>query len=222
VSIRSADEERSVPETAGATKIASISEARREMYQQQIITAAEVEFGRSGFDGTKVSDIASTAGVSQATLYKHFTGKDDIWDALNRARMEEFSTVGLAATEGVVSPLESLFCMIREQVSYFAAHPGFLQVHAREGLSWGTAGVDVGRGSQRDVWRTGIDTMVLLAEELIESGDVPTMRPQVLAGLVISSLQVYLTDWLNQGCVAPADEVSSELIAHLRRSFKIS
>jgi len=222
MTVQSAKSAQSVDEAPSATKLTSISEARREMYRQQIIAAAEVEFGRSGFDGTKVSDIAATAGVSQATLYKHFAGKDVIWDALNQERMDEFSTVGLAAAEGMTSPLESLFSMIRAQVAYFAAHPGFLQVHAREGLSWGTAGVDVGRGSQRDVWRTGIDTMVLLAEELIASGEVPKMRPTVLAGLVISSLQVYLTDWLNQGCVLPADAVSDELVAHLRRSFRVS
>jgi AcrR family transcriptional regulator len=222
VSAQSATGAKSVGEAPSAPKLTSISEARREMYRQQIIAAAEVEFGRSGFDGTKVSDIAATAGVSQATLYKHFAGKDAIWDALNQQRMEEFSIVGLAAAEGLTSPLESLLSMIRAQVAYFAAHPGFLQVHAREGLSWGSAGVDVGRGGQRDVWRTGIDTMVLLAEELVASGEVPKMRPTVLAGLVISSLQVYLTDWLNQGCVQPADAVSDELILHLRRSFSAS
>jgi AcrR family transcriptional regulator len=192
------------------------------MYRQQIISAAEVEFGRAGFDGTKVSDIAATAGVSRATLYKHFAGKDDIWDALNKLRMEEFVAVGMAAAEGVGDPLESLLCMIRDQVTYFAAHPGFLQVHAREGLSWGTAGVDVGRGAQRDVWRTGIDFMILLAERIIESDEAPRIRPQLLASLVISSLQVYLTDWLNQGCAVPADEVADELIAHLRRSLRVS
>jgi AcrR family transcriptional regulator len=222
VSVRSVKAEQSAHSSADASKLTSIGEARREMYRRQILAAAEVEFGRSGFDGAKVTDIAGTAGVSQATLYKHFAGKDDIWDALNRERMAEFTSVGLAAAEGVTSPLESLFSMLREQVRYFAAHPGFLQVHAREGLSWGTAGVDVGRGSQRDVWRLGVDIMVQLAEELIESGEVPVMRPQVLSGLVISSLQVYLTDWLDQGCIAPADDVSDELIAHLRRAFRVA
>jgi AcrR family transcriptional regulator len=189
------------------------------MYRQQVIAAAEVEFARSGFDGTKVSDIASTAGVSQATVYKYFTGKDDIWDALNQQRLHEFSSLGLAAAAGAESRLDGLFRMITAQVAYFVAHPGFLQVHAREGLSWGTAGAEMGRGAQREVWRSGIDAMITVADELIASGEVPKMRPRVLAGLVVSALQVYLTDWLNRGGTVSAEEVSGELIEHLRRAL---
>ena len=138
---------------APAPAIATIGEARRDMYRQQIIAAAEVEFAKSGFEKTRVGDIAGTAGVALGTLYKYFSGKDDIWDALNRQRMEDFTTIGLAAASHSQSPLEQLFAMLRAQVTYFVAHPGFLQVHAREGLSWGTAGTEVGRGSQREVWR---------------------------------------------------------------------
>jgi AcrR family transcriptional regulator len=199
--------------------LSSIGEARREMYRQQVIAAAEVEFAKTGFDGTKVTDIARTAGVSQATLYKHFEGKEEIWDALNQHRLHEFTSLGLAAAGGSASRLDGLFSMLTAQVSYFVAHPGFLQVHAREGLSWGTAAVDMGRGGQREVWRAGVDAMTEVADQLIASGEVPPMRPRILAGLVISALQVYLVDWLNQGRVASAEEVSSELIAHLRRAL---
>jgi hypothetical protein len=61
--------------------------------------------------------------------------------------------------------------------------------------------------------------MVTVADELIASGEVPKMRPRVLAGLVVSALQVYLTDWLNRGGTASAEEVSGELIEHLRRAL---
>jgi AcrR family transcriptional regulator len=204
-----------------SVKVPSIRDARRDMYRQQIISAAEFEFASAGFDKTKVADIARTADVSLATVYKSFSGKDEIWDALNRQRMDEFIAAGQHATHGVDSPLNRLFSAMRALVVYFAEHPNFLRLHISEGLSWATAGVEWGRGNQRDAWRTGLGIMVALAEDVIASGDAPPMRPSVLAGLVVSALQVWLTDWVNSGCDRPADEVASELIEYIKRSLTI-
>jgi hypothetical protein len=63
--------------------------------------------------------------------------------------------------------------------------------------------------------------MVALAEDVTASGETPSMRPSVLAGLAVSALQVWLTDWVNSGCDRPADEVASELVQYMKRSLTI-
>jgi hypothetical protein len=88
-------------------------------------------------------------------------------------------------------------------------------------LNWATAGVDPWRGNQRDAWQTGRGIMVALAEDVVASGETPSMRPSILAGLVVSALQVWLTDWANSGCDRPAEEVASELVEYLKRSLTI-
>jgi len=202
-------------------KVPNIRDARRDMYRQQIISAAEFEFARAGFDKTKVTDIARTADVSLATVYKNFAGKDEIWDALNRQRMDEFIAAGRHALEDVDTPLDRLFSALRALVVYFTEHPNYLRLHINEGLNWATAGVDWGRGNQRAAWQTGLDIMVALAEDVIASGETPSMRPSVLAGLAVSALQVWLTDWANSGCDRPADEVARELVEYMKRSLTI-
>jgi AcrR family transcriptional regulator len=197
----------------------SIRQARREMYRQQIIAAAELEFARTGFDKTKVSDIARAADVSVDTVYKNFDGKNDIWDALNRHRMDGFIASGERATQGLTSPLDRLLCSARAQVMFFADHPNFLDLHIREGWSWATAGLELGRGVQRDVWRTGLSIVVALAEDAIDAGEIPAMRPNIVAGLAVSALQVLLADWVNCQRDRPAEEVADELVAHLKRTL---
>ena len=203
------------------TRGASIRQARREMYRQQIIAAAELEFARTGFDKTKVSDIARAADVSVDTVYKNFAGKNEIWDVLNRDRMDGFIAAGRRATQDVTSPLDRLLCSARAQVMFFADHPNFLELHIREGLSWATAGLELGRGDQREAWRTGLGIMVALAEEAVASGEVPAMRPDVVAGLAVSALQVWLTAWVNCGRDRPAQDVADELVAHLKRTLTV-
>ena len=201
------------------TKGSSIRQARREMYRQQIIAAAELEFARTGFDKTKVTDIARTADVSVDTVYKNFDGKNDIWDALNRHQMDGFIAAGRRATQGLTSPLDRLLRSARAQVMFFADHPNFLELHIREGLSWATAGLELGRGVQRDAWRTGLGIVVALAEDAIAAGEIPAMRPNVVAGLAVSALQVWLTDWVNSERNRPAQDVADELVAHLTRTL---
>jgi AcrR family transcriptional regulator len=214
---------RKVVECGGSKPVTvpSIRDARRDMYRQQIISAAEFEFARAGFDKTKITDIARTADVSMATLYKHFSGKDEIWDELNRERMDEFIAAGQHAIHDVGSPLDRLFSALRALVVHFGERPNFLRLHISEGLNWATAGTEWGRGQQRDAWRTGIGIMVTLAEEAIASGDVRSMSPSVLAGLVVSALQVWLTDWVNCGFDRSADEVASEMIDYMIRALAI-
>jgi AcrR family transcriptional regulator len=201
------------------TRGSSVRQARREMYRQLIIAAAELEFARSGFEKTKVADIARTADVSVDTVYKNFGGKNDIWEALNRQRMDGVIAAGERATHGLTSPLERLLRTARAQVMFFADHPNFLELHIREGWSWATAGLELWRGGQRDAWRTGLGIVTRLAEDAIAAGEIISIRPNVVAGLAISALQVWLTDWVNSGSDRPAQEVADELVAHIQRAL---
>src|SRR6201998_4350360 len=189
----------------------SIRQARREMYRQQIIAAAELEFARRGFDKTKVADIARSADVSVDTVYKNFAGKNEIWDALNEQRMDGFIAAGQSAIQGLSSPLERLLGLARAQVLFFAEHPNFLELHIKEGWSWATAGLEQGRGLQRDVWRTGLGIVTALAEEAIGAGGVFTTRHTAVAGGRVRALQVWLADWGTGGGARPHQEGTSEL-----------
>ena len=54
------------------------ADARR----QQIIDVAIDEFGRAGYYGTSMNDIAEAAGVTKPVLYQHFDSKADLYRAL--------------------------------------------------------------------------------------------------------------------------------------------
>lgn len=195
-----------------------IQDARREMYRQHILAAAEYEFARAGFTEAKVSAIAKAAGISLATLYKHFAGKDDIWDALNAQRMAEFTEAVRVRTGSVDSPLEKILTGARAEVEFFTQRPAFLQMHLNDGWSWGTASViaAAGRGRQRDAWRTGMEMITRAAEAAVDAGEVVGLRPAIVASVVISSLQVWLADWVSEGKKRPAHGVADELVEHLR------
>jgi TetR/AcrR family transcriptional repressor of mexJK operon len=60
------------------------SSAKREA----ILDAAQALFLRQGYAGTSMDQVAATAGVSKATIYAHFTGKDELFGAIIRRRCQ--------------------------------------------------------------------------------------------------------------------------------------
>ncbi|MDG4666357.1 TetR/AcrR family transcriptional regulator [Mycobacterium sp. 236(2023)] len=196
-------------------------DARRQMYRQQILIAAEYEFARTGFTESKVTAIASAAGVSLATVYKNFEGKDEIWDVLHAQRMNELvDSVRVVATT-VTSPLERLTLGARAQVEFFAAHPNYLALHVKEGLSWATAmgGGDAGRGGQRSTWRAGLEMLTHGVQAAIDAGELPPRKPTIVAALMISALQVWLTDWFVNDRDRPATDVADDFLDYLNAAL---
>ncbi|MEB3033141.1 TetR/AcrR family transcriptional regulator [[Mycobacterium] nativiensis] len=205
--------------TRSTPPVTKLADARKAMYQQQIVAAAEYEFSRTGFADARVSDIAKTAGVSLATVYKYFGGKDEIWDALNAARMQEFVAAVRVRTDGIDSPLEAILVGAHAEVEFFAAHPHFLQLHINEGLSWASASAEAGRGGQRAAWRTGMEMITRAAELAVDAGQITHLSPRIAAALVISALQIWLTDWVSEGKTTPIEAVADAVVAHLRVSL---
>jgi AcrR family transcriptional regulator len=56
---------------------------------EEILEAALAVFGEKGYAGTRLDDVARRAGVSKGTLYLYFSSKEDLFQAMVQARVEE-------------------------------------------------------------------------------------------------------------------------------------
>src|SRR5258708_6010881 len=63
----------------------------------RLLRAAADVFGERGYDGTRVADIAATAGVSNGALYAHFTSKAELLVAALRTHGRRLLADALAA-----------------------------------------------------------------------------------------------------------------------------
>lgn len=50
--------------------------------RQQLLKVAMRVFSEKGFSGTTTKEIAKTAGISEATVFKHFANKDELYSAI--------------------------------------------------------------------------------------------------------------------------------------------
>jgi AcrR family transcriptional regulator len=128
------------------TGLAAFHRQRKADSRERLLAAAVEQFGRSGYSPVSVDDIASAAGVSRMTFYRHFRGKVDLATALfdrnvgeagpDLLRVREIDWRSRGAVHGW---LESLFAvdhanrmLLRVFVEAAAVEPDFTrQAHAQ-------------------------------------------------------------------------------------------
>ncbi|MEE2730329.1 MAG: TetR/AcrR family transcriptional regulator [Pseudomonadota bacterium] len=95
----------------------------------QILCAAQNLFAASSFRNTEVSDIANAASVSKATIYKHFTSKDEI---LLKVVEENFQYIRdmviLRLLTGSETPLERLKAAAMDVARHLEQNKSFVHV----------------------------------------------------------------------------------------------
>jgi AcrR family transcriptional regulator len=62
-------------------------EARSAMRREAILAAALDEFSASGFEATRLDDVARRAGVAKGTIYLYFHGKESLFQELVRSML---------------------------------------------------------------------------------------------------------------------------------------
>ena len=92
--------------------------------KEEIVQAALKVVGKKGVRALTIAAIADSAGMSEANIYRHFSGKDDIFSAL--ADFIGSSVMGKAATIAASSrkPLEKLENIFFSHISTIADYPG--------------------------------------------------------------------------------------------------
>jgi AcrR family transcriptional regulator len=94
-----------------------------------IIEAAATLFSRQGFNGTTTREVARAAGVSEATVFKHFATKEALYAAIIEAKTQTQQILEavspLAGSKDTVGVLKAL---AREMITRTLADPTLMRL----------------------------------------------------------------------------------------------
>lgn len=95
--------------------------------KERILNEALALFSVKGYDGVSMSDIAEIVGIKAASIYKHYSGKTDIFRTIVQ-RFEEqtesiFNPELLENTENINISKEMLVKMIQQTFQVYAEEP---------------------------------------------------------------------------------------------------
>ena len=147
-----------------------------------ILDAAVALFGRQGFHGTNVPEIASLAGVATGSIYRYFPTKEALVNEAYRERKQAMLDAMLAAA-GAGGDLESRFRRTwRALVVFAVAHSDdfrFFELHHHESY------LDA---ASRALGARLMQAAVGFMREIAEAFRVDAPSPEVMVSLVWGAL----------------------------------
>ncbi len=177
---------------------------KAERTRRQILAAAERRFAESGFDQTRLDDIADDIGMVGSAILYHYGGKRELY----RAVIEDLSTEMLSsvaqAVESDAPPSQRLVALVRAAAQSIAVRPALASIALRQAMT-----------GDRDVERETnplLGQIVALFEEGVRSGDIQPVRNEpyhffsAIAGTVlfyVAALPHFVAD-------LPDDHLSAE------------
>lgn len=98
-------------------------ERRRQQTHDVLIAAASEVFAQRGYEGASLEEIAETAGFTRGAIYKHFTGKEDLFFAvterLNELIIDAFRAIAPSSADAQEWDISRLADLWRASVDEF-------------------------------------------------------------------------------------------------------
>ena len=176
------------PETDGRRTAAA---ARRRAREADIIAATRSLFDERGVRDAQIEDIAQAVGINRAIVYRHFTGKEELFALTLVAYLDELrDTLATAADSDDAAP-DRLTAVVEAFCDYGLAHPAF--VDCAQALMRRTGPELLDEISESALFRLGraISTCLVslsgVLEDGVESGDFTVEDPTLLANTLYAS-----------------------------------
>src|SRR6476659_3062178 len=100
--------------------------ARRRLREKEILAATRALFDARGVRDAQIEDIARSVGINRAIIYRHFTGKEELFALTLVGYLDELVERLLAADDPGAGPAERLRTITAAFVDYGLAYPAFV------------------------------------------------------------------------------------------------
>jgi AcrR family transcriptional regulator len=105
----------------------SAAAARRRAREEQILAETRRLFDESGVRDAQIDDIARAVGINRAIIYRHFSGKEELFALAVESYLEELrERLETAAGEHPRDPEQRLRAVVGAFVDYGLEYPAFI------------------------------------------------------------------------------------------------
>jgi AcrR family transcriptional regulator len=176
------------PETDGRRSAAA---ARRRAREKEIIAATRALFDERGVRDAQIEDIARAVGINRAIVYRHFTGKEELFALTLVGYLDEMRDVLTQADTGRDDAAGRLAAIVGAFVDYGLEHPAF--VDCAQALMRRSGPELLDEISESALFRLGrgiSSNLALLTAALeagVESGEFTVEDPTLLANTLYAS-----------------------------------
>ena len=160
--------------------------------REEIVQAALQVIGEKGVHALTITEIAGQAGMSDANIYRHFKGKQEILGALGDFISEAVmgKAAGIAAGKG--SAPEKLSIIFRSHIALIAAHPGLPRFIFSEEIHLGDPQLAKTIAGKMAGY---IETLSNVITAGIKTGELRALSPKETAITLLGMIQFTALRW---------------------------
>jgi AcrR family transcriptional regulator len=114
------------PAEVGQDGRRSAAAARRRRREQEILAATRALFDARGVRDAQIEDIARAVGINRAIIYRHFTGKEELFALTLVGYLEELDARLAAADDAQAPPVARLRGITEAYIDYGLEYPAFV------------------------------------------------------------------------------------------------
>src|SRR6476469_6601437 len=177
--------------TTARTSTRQQAAVRRRAREREILAATRELFDETGVRDAQIEDIARAVGVNRAIIYRHFSGKEELFALTLVSYLEELETRLAAAAGAQDGPTERLVAVVEAFVDFGLEYPAF--VDCAQTLMRRPGPELLEEISESSLFRLGRGISACLAQlsEVLEagnaSGDFDVKDPTLLANHMYAS-----------------------------------
>jgi len=176
------------PETDGRRTAAA---ARRRAREADILAATRALFDERGVRDAQIEDIARAVGINRAIVYRHFSGKEELFALTLVGYLDELRGVLRQAADGPGNAGDRLTAVVEAFCDYGLAHPAFLDCALTLMRRPGPELLDeVSESAMFRLGRAITSCLAVLSSTLeagVEAGDFTVDDPVLLANTLYAS-----------------------------------
>jgi AcrR family transcriptional regulator len=169
----------------------SAAAARRRTREREIIAATRALFDEKGVREAQIEDIAAAVGINRAIVYRHFSGKEELFALTLVSYLDELHGALEAADDPDAGPPRRLELLVGAFVDYGLAHPAFTD--CAQALMRRSGPELLDEISESALFRLGrgisgcLAILVAALEAGVESGEFHVKDPNLLANTLYAS-----------------------------------
>ena len=190
-----------------SSRLGRVGPKQKAVRDQILRTAADL-FRERGYRASTLDDIAARLGMSKASLYTYFRGKEEMLAAISRETIEGFTRELGLVLRSDLSPEDKLRRIVREHVRFVIANRSFLTVFFSEEANLPARFVRAIAG-QKDRYDKGVESVIA---DGIRRGVFRDVPPRLVVFGLLGMLN-WLYKWYDPRGAWGAEEISSAFLA---------
>src|SRR5215207_2723159 len=165
--------------------------SRRRLREAEIISATRRLFDERGVRDAQIEDIAGAVGINRAIIYRHFTGKEELFSLTLVQYLDELRLALQEAADTTTEPRAQLERLVEAFVGYGLAHPAF--VDCAQAIMRRPGGDLLEEVSEAAMYRLGqaisgcLSVLTHTIEAGAATGDFHVDDPALLANMLYAS-----------------------------------